>query len=856
MSTALYRRYRPETFEEVVGQEHVTVPLMAALEGDRTNHAYLFSGPRGCGKTTSARILARCLNCAEGPTATPCGECESCVELSRNGSGSLDVVEMDAASHGGVEDARDLRERAGFAPLRDRYKVFIIDEAHMVSPQGFNALLKLVEEPPPHVKFIFATTEPEKVIGTIRSRTHHYPFRLVPPGILEDYMADMCRQENVEIAEGVLPLVVRAGTGSVRDSLSVLDQLIGGAGEDGVSYQTAVSLLGYTDGALLDAAVDAIASVDGGALFTAAANVVESGLDPRRFVEDLLERLRDLVVISLAGESAKAVLAAVPEDQLDRMKHQADQLGAGRASRCADLTNTALSEMMGATSPRLQLELLCARLLLASSTVQTSGGAPAPVASVEDARAAARALAKKGDKKPAGEPKPAAAQAAPVQQDPAPAKPAARPAQEEQAPPVNPPATSAPTRLVPEPAAQEPVVPKAPPVDPPAGLVPRPAQQTTNAPASAEKPAPATQPDLSDEEKLAKLRGLWRDAMADRRVPPGTSNFIRDAKGKTSVVDGDLHFDFPTQEVANRFIDEGRSGGLETVFSEMLKKQLTVHVGVIGAPKETVRESSDDTEGDSRERVVTSTTAPTDHSAQSRFDDGQSGAPTSAPSPSPASNDPDSDGGAHGSNDSAEIASPVAPVPQPTAVTSGGSGPANTSASADTGGRDSSQRERPMSAIERARARSAESRGSAPSPADARNVPPDDWGYPEPTPPDDDEYGEIPAGLPSDLPDIVMEDFPAPPPADMPPFPAPPPRNAPSTGGPAFGASSGGSFSKLAENRGTVVPEEEKLDVEHEEELVSDDDPLALEAEGIGLQVVIEMFGGKVIEEVEEDRDV
>jgi len=368
VSTALYRRYRPETFAEVIGQEHVTGPLSAALVKNRVNHAYLFSGPRGCGKTTSARILARCLNCEQGPTATPCGTCPSCLDLARNGSGSLDVVEIDAASHGGVDDARDLRERAAFAPVRDRYKIFIIDEAHMVSTQGFNALLKIVEEPPEHVRFIFATTEPEKVIGTIRSRTHHYPFRLVPPERLQAYLSELCEREGVGAGKGVLPLVVRAGAGSVRDSLSVLDQLIAGAGPDGLSYPVAVQLLGYTDAALLDDVVDALAAGDGAGVFGVVDRVIESGHDPRRFVEDLLERLRDLLVISAVGAgrstTVHSVLRGLPDDQLARMEGQAARFGAADLSRQADVVNVALTEMTGATSPRLQLELLCARLLL------------------------------------------------------------------------------------------------------------------------------------------------------------------------------------------------------------------------------------------------------------------------------------------------------------------------------------------------------------------------------------------------------------------------------------------------------------------------------------------------------------
>jgi DNA polymerase-3 subunit gamma/tau len=367
VSTALYRRYRPETFDEVIGQEHVTEPLKAAIERGRINHAYLFSGPRGCGKTTSARILARCLNCEKGPTPVPCGECPSCRDLASGGPGSLDVVEIDAASHNGVDDARDLRERAIYAPARDRYKVFILDEAHMVTSQGFNALLKIVEEPPPHIKFVFATTEPEKVIGTIRSRTHHYPFRLVPPEALTNYLEGLCSRESVNVAKGVLPLVVRAGGGSVRDTLSVLDQLIAGSGPDGVEYGRAVALLGYTPDSLLSDIVDAFSAGDGAGVYRAVERVIESGQDPRRFVEDLLERFRDLIVIHAAPEAAHAFLPEVPPDRLERLTLQANGFGQGELSRAADLLNEGLTEMSGATSPRLQLELICARILLPGS---------------------------------------------------------------------------------------------------------------------------------------------------------------------------------------------------------------------------------------------------------------------------------------------------------------------------------------------------------------------------------------------------------------------------------------------------------------------------------------------------------
>ncbi|MFF1919071.1 DNA polymerase III subunit gamma and tau [Streptomyces sp. NPDC058221] len=363
-SLALYRRYRPESFAEVIGQEHVTDPLMQALRNNRVNHAYLFSGPRGCGKTTSARILARCLNCEQGPTPTPCGECQSCQDLARNGPGSIDVIEIDAASHGGVDDARDLREKAFFGPASSRYKIYIIDEAHMVTSAGFNALLKVVEEPPEHLKFIFATTEPEKVIGTIRSRTHHYPFRLVPPGTLRDYLAEVCGKENSFVEDGVFPLVVRAGAGSVRDSMSVMDQLLAGAADDGVTYAMATSLLGYTDGSLLDSVVDAFASGDGAAAFEVVDRVVEGGNDPRRFVADLLERLRDLVILAAVPDAGEKGLIDAPADVVERMQAQASVFGAAELSRAADLVNEGLTEMRGATSPRLQVELICARVLL------------------------------------------------------------------------------------------------------------------------------------------------------------------------------------------------------------------------------------------------------------------------------------------------------------------------------------------------------------------------------------------------------------------------------------------------------------------------------------------------------------
>jgi len=374
MSLALYRKYRPSTFADVIGQEQVTEPLMNALANDRIHHAYLFSGPRGCGKTSSARIMARSLNCEKGPTPTPCGECQSCKDLVANGPGSLDVIELDAATHGLVDDARDLRDKAFFAPVNSKYKIYIIDEAHQLGPGAANALLKVVEEPPPHVIFIFATTEPDKLIATIRSRTHHYPFRLVPPGVLGEHLEKVCKAEGVKVAKGVIPLVVRASGGSVRDALSVLGQLLAGAGKDGVSYEIAIQLLGFTDTALLDDAIDALAARDGSTLFTTIDRVIESGHDPRRFASDLLERLRDLMIVDALGETnPAAILRDIPDDQLERMRAQAKHIGSAGLSRAADIAAEGLTQMRGATAPRLMLELICARMLLPVGDISESG---------------------------------------------------------------------------------------------------------------------------------------------------------------------------------------------------------------------------------------------------------------------------------------------------------------------------------------------------------------------------------------------------------------------------------------------------------------------------------------------------
>ncbi len=605
MSTALYRRYRPETFAEVIGQEHVTEPLMVALEKNRVNHAYLFSGPRGCGKTTSARILARCLNCAQGPTPTPCGVCDSCRELSRDGGGSLDVIEMDAASHGGVDHARDLRERATLAPVRDRYKIFIIDEAHMVTREGFNALLKIVEEPPEHVKFIFATTEPNKVLGTIRSRTHHYPFRLVPPEVLLPFLQGLCDQEQVPVEPGVLQLVIRAGGGSVRDSLSILDQLMAGASsQNGIEYDRAVALLGYTHAQLLDEVIEALGAKDAPTLFGAVSRVVATGQDPRRFVEDLLERLRDLIVVKAVPQAAGQILQGVPQDQLERLAQQAQALGERELTVAAGTANETLNGMTGAANPQLQLELLCARLLLPAAEGSAGGAEVAALASrlqvlerrvasgaagsvpaqggMSAARAAGMAAAGLMPKTQAPKTPVTEAQVPSAQAPSAPVQETAQPAQQvapqrggsQQASAGAPPLAGAPLSAAPlAPTAQE----SAPAAGAPlAGNAPAtpdtPASSVADAAAAGAPSAPLK---LDPNDPLAAVQGNWR-AILNRMSVPGAAEQLM--KVRPARMDGATLYvsaDIATLRAVKGFVPE-----LTARVSEFLRRQVTIHAQV------------------------------------------------------------------------------------------------------------------------------------------------------------------------------------------------------------------------------------------------------------------------------------
>ncbi|WP_409184424.1 DNA polymerase III subunit gamma and tau [Amycolatopsis sp. VS8301801F10] len=557
MALALYRKYRPATFAEVVGQEHVTEPLRTALAAGRINHAYLFSGPRGCGKTSSARIMARSLNCAKGPTPDPCGECNSCRALAPEGPGSVDVTELDAASHGGVDDARDLRDKAFYAPAESRYRVFIIDEAHMVTTQGFNALLKIVEEPPEHLIFIFATTEPDKVLTTIRSRTHHYPFRLIPPSSMRELLERNVAAEGATVEPAVYPLVIRAGGGSARDTQSVLDQLLAGAGPEGVTYPRAVALLGVTDTALIDAVIDGLANDDPAEVFGTVEKLADAGHDPRRFATDLLDRLRDLLLMRAVPEAGERGLVNAPDDELKRMTEQAEKLGPATLSRYADIVHSGLLEMRGATSPRLVLELLCARMLLPSVT---------------EAEKALLARIEKLERRPAGAPAPAphagpapvaapAASAAPAEAPARFQRPSQRPAQE--ASPARPvqEAPAAPAR----PAAEEPARPARPEVSRPAPAEPPAPAPAPEAPAAAEAPA-------AGGIDAAKVREKWPQLLASlRKFTGGRALEAMLTQATVAEVDGSaVTLTHKSEPLARRLSDQGNASKIAAGLSEVL----------------------------------------------------------------------------------------------------------------------------------------------------------------------------------------------------------------------------------------------------------------------------------------------
>jgi DNA polymerase-3 subunit gamma/tau len=590
---ALYRKYRSATFAEVIGQEHITRPLSQALAAGRINHAYLFSGPRGCGKTSSARILARSLNCEKGPTPTPCGVCDSCRELAPNGPGSIDVIEIDAASHGGVDDARELRERAFYAPVRDRYKVYIVDEAHMVSTQGFNALLKLVEEPPDFLVFVFATTEPDKVLQTIRSRTHHYPFRLIPPGVMRAHLERICADEGVTVAPAALPLVVRAGAGSARDSLSVLDQLLAGAGPEGVTYADAVGLLGVTDATLLDDMVDALAAGDAASVYGTVDAVVEAGHDPRRFATDLLDRFRDLIVVdAVPGAPARGLFDGSP-DELARMSDQAARIGAATLARNAEIVHTALIEMRGTTSPRLVLELLCARMLLPDSAADSA----ALLQRIERLERRNAALA--------GEPAPAPTQ---VPAKAAPTK--ATKAAPAQAAPAQAATPQVPAKAVPAITAKARRAKTSESEAAPAEPAPRRQTEKTERSAEEPKPAAASQPDAkpaSGAIDAAALRRLWPDVLEVVKQSSRRTRALLD-NAQVSSVDGNrLTVSAATAPLAKMIREDGNIELLRTALASIVGGAWEVDVAMSGGNARAVP-----TEPDPRDQSGDGSDYPTD----------------------------------------------------------------------------------------------------------------------------------------------------------------------------------------------------------------------------------------------------
>ncbi|MGY3567234.1 DNA polymerase III subunit gamma and tau [Sinomonas sp. RB5] len=813
---ALYRRYRPDTFQDVIGQEHVTEPLMTALRKNRVNHAYLFSGPRGCGKTTSARILARCLNCEQGPTPEPCGVCPSCVELARGGAGSLDVIEIDAASHGGVDDARDLRERATFAPVRDRYKIFIIDEAHMVTSAGFNALLKIVEEPPEHIKFIFATTEPDKVIGTIRSRTHHYPFRLVPPEPLMAYLEQLCTAEHVPVAPGVLSLVVRAGGGSVRDSLSVLDQLMAGAGTDGIDYELAVALLGYTHAALLDDVVDAMAAGDSGTVFRAVDRVIQTGHDPRRFVEDLLERFRDLIIVQALPDAAESILRGIPADQLARMRVQAQNLGAAELSRAADVTNGAFNEMTGATSPRLHLELLCARLMLPAADATERGwaarvdrlerrlsfahdgdrpAAAVPAAERHEPPVVERALAPRrgAEPKPVTAPEPATAP-----------EPVAPPTEAEPKPAAPTPAPVAPSREAePKPVpAPEPVAERS---DAEPAAAPEPAAPRSEPPAAAHSEAEPESRQTPEAQhggagSVEMFRRAWPDILdALAKVKRSTWALVGPNASVAGFDGRTLALAFGTSGLASAFTRGDHSANLHTAIKTVLGVDCQIDAVTGGNGPGTPATAGGGQRPKAPAEPQQGTPAP--ETAPRRDPAAPSGPSAAAPSPAsaeppaaPAGSAPSAADIAWGLAPGPQPAAPVQPAPSPAPPAAAAAPPAPRNSAAPQVGAPQARAPQAQSPLRDAAPKEPVPEQPAPEePAGRRpTVPGPRAAAATPTPYDDIPFSDEEPPGDWDEPYPEDEGRPAPRRAAQPPAPAPRPQAAAAPGGTAPGATAPG----------------------------------------------------------------